>query len=145
MCATVLCETKTTLLQAFAFTRYLSQKTTVRYKKQHLLVATVNIHIVPFGQEKPEQQKLPGRKAIKALGNSIIRHVFVSTRKVCFPGSYVNTISPLGPEFNAGQAETTDFKIQTFFKCLNTLEIDQFLFIRETQLFWALFKQKLRF
>ena len=50
------------------------------------------IYTAPFGQGKPEQQKLPGRKAIKALGNSIIRHVFVSTRKVCYPGSYTNTI-----------------------------------------------------
>ena len=145
MCATVVCETKTTWLQAFAFTRYLSQKTTQQVIRNSICLLQLCIHIVPFGQGKPEQQKLPGRKAIKALGNSIIRHVFVSTRKVCFPGSYVNTISPLGPEFNAGQAETTDFQIQTFFKCLNTLEIDQFLFIRETQLFWALFKQKLRF
>ena len=54
----------------------------VRNKIQHLLVATMCIHKVPFGQGKPEQQKLPGRKAIKALGNSIIRHVFVSTRRV---------------------------------------------------------------
>ena len=92
MCATVLCETKTTLLQAFAFTRYLSQKTTEKDIRNSICLLQLCIHIVPFGQGKPEQQKLPGRKAIKALGNSIIRHVFVSTRKVCFPGSYTNTI-----------------------------------------------------